>query len=311
MTTTFLPAHSIVPRPLASGDAVAIAAPAGIVQPALVYRAAQVMRDHGYDPYVTPHALGRHGIYAGTDQERFEDLRHALIDTTARAVMCARGGYGCVHLLERLDTLPLERDPKWLIGYSDVSALHALMGAHGIASIHGPMCKHLAQADTTDQDVTSLFRLLDGEQVTHQWQPDPMNHKGQATGMLVGGNLAVIAGLVDTKFDVFRPGAILVIEDVAEPVYKVERTLYNLRLSGALARLGGIVVGQFTKYMPQEGGVEMYDMVSRMLADYNIPVSFDAPVGHVDHNVPLLLNAPARLTVDDNGVTLEMGLKRE
>lgn len=287
----------IVPQPLKKGDRIAILSPAGIIKPEFVYQAMQVLQDEGYDPFVMPHALGRWRTYSGTASDRLSDLRQAILDPSVKAILCSRGGYGAVHLLEELDRLPLRDNPKWIIGYSDISALHALMHRHGIVSVHAPMAKHLATLKGRDDDARALFGILSGEPQLYSIPPSPLNRPGTAVAPLVGGNLAVIADLIATPFDTILPDTILFIEDIAEPIYKTERILYQLRLSGALSRLKGLIVGAFTDYTPDVDGHTMEEMVSSMVADYSYPVAFGVPVGHVDHNIPLQVSLPTRLEV--------------
>lgn len=287
----------IVPQPLKKGDRIAILSPAGIIKPEFVYQAMQVLQDEGYEPFVMPHALGRWRTYSGTAADRLSDLRQAILDPSVKAILCSRGGYGAVHLLEELDRLPLRDNPKWIIGYSDISALHALMHRHGIVSVHAPMAKHLAMLKGRDDDARALFGILSGEPQLYSIPPSPLNRPGTAVAPLVGGNLAVIADLVATPFDTILPDTILFIEDIAEPIYKTERILYQLRLSGALSRLKGLIVGACTDYTPDVDGHTMEEMVSSMVSDYTYPVAFGVPVGHVDHNIPLQVSLPTRLEV--------------
>ena len=287
----------LTPRPLVHGDRIAILSPSGIVKPQLVYDCLPVLADQGWVPYVCENAFKRCEGYAGTDAERYADLETALLDPDTRAIFCSRGGYGAVHLLERLDRLPLRDDPKWIIGYSDISALHALMTRHGIKSIHAPMAKHISQSEGRDEDSRRLFSLLSGSTPEARTGGYSLNRQGSAEGLLVGGNLAVIAGLISTPFDVIRPGSILFIEDIAEPIYKTERILYTMKLNGTLASLAGLIVGQFTDYAPDRGASTMEEMISHMVEDYDYPVAYNFPVGHVRHNIPMLCSSKVRLGV--------------
>ncbi len=298
--------HDILtPRPLKAGDRVAILSPASIIKPQTVYNAMPVLADQGWVPYVGQHTFNRHGTLAGTDEERYSDLETALLDPDTRAIICSRGGYGAVHLLDRLSKLPLRDDPKWIVGYSDISALHALMTTNGIKSIHAPMTKHLSQYNGRDQDSKRLFALLSGMTPTLKLPNYSANRHGTATGLLVGGNLAVIAGLISTPFDVLTPGHILFIEDIAEPIYKVERILYTLRLNGTLRGLKGLIVGRFTDYTPDRDHESMEEMIQRMVADYDYPVAYNIPIGHVDHNIPMVCGSTVKLDVTSSGVTIE------
>lgn len=294
----------LTPQPLRRGDRIAIVSPAGIIKPQLVYNCLPVLADRGWVPYVGENTFNREGTYAGSDEERYEDLANAFLDPDTRAIICARGGYGCVHLLEQLDRLPLRDDPKWVVGYSDISALHALMTRKGIKSIHAPMTKHIAQFSGQDGDSLMLFSELEGATPDLEVEGSQFNRPGRAEGLLVGGNLAVVAGLVSTPFDVIRPGRILFIEDIAEPIYKIERILYTLRLSGVLGSLAGLIVGQFTDYAPDRNSQSMEEMISRMVAPFDFPVAYNFPIGHVDHNVPMICSSTVRLEVTADSSTL-------
>lgn len=295
----------LTPRPLRHGDKIAIVSPASIIKPQIVYNTLPILSAHGWVAYAGEHTFDRDGSYAGSDEARYSDLATALLDPETRAIICARGGYGAVHLLDRLDSLPLRNDPKWVVGYSDISALHALMSKHGIESIHAPMCKHIAEHRGTDIDSQRLFALLAGKREPIKVQPSGHNRTGIATARLSGGNLAVIAGLVSTPYDTILPGNILFIEDIAEPIYKVERILYTLRLSGVLGSLSGMIVGRFTDYTPSRDDETMEDMITHMIAPYKYPVAFGVPIGHVDHNIPLVCSSTVTLTVTADSTTIE------
>lgn len=290
------------PRPLSYGDTIAIVSPASIIDPLLIDGAKAALEAEGYRVTVSPNALGRSGSYSATASRRLADIQKALTDPDVRAVLCSRGGYGCVHLIDKLSQTDLAADPKWLIGFSDVSVLHALMYSKGIVSIHGSMAKALANYDRDFGPNHALLRILQGKRdAVRIADPHRYNRPGVASGTLVGGNLAVLQALIGTPFDIFKPQTILFIEDIAEPVYKIERILYQLRLSGILDRLGGLIVGQFTDYRPDHNFRTMEDMIDNTLGDVDFPVSFGAAIGHVEANLPILHGAAATLTVDGNG----------
>ena len=292
-----------IPAPLRDGDKIAIVSPAGPVDSTLVIAAADTLRAVGYEVEIMPHALGKVGQYAAADSDRLADLRAALTDSTVRAIMCSRGGYGAVHLLDSLSALPLEKDPKWLIGFSDISALHALLASRNIASIHGNMCKHMALGPD-DEDNRTMLAILRGNRPSYDFPADSLDRCGEASGRLLGGNLAVIAELIATPYDVIKPGTILFIEDVDEPIYKTERIMYQLRLNGVLERLAGLIVGQFSGARPNDNYATTQHMIADMVAPYAYPVAFNVPIGHVDHNVPVIHSAEVRLTVTPEGSRL-------
>lgn len=296
----------IVPRPLAPGDRVAIVSPSGIIAPERVFGAMQTIQSAGFEPIVMPHALDRCGSMAGTDEARLSDLESAFSDSSVRAVLCSRGGYGAVRLLDGLSQLSLADDPKWLIGYSDITALHCLMGSRGIVSLHAPMARHLTEENGADCCSRELFSILRGNHpVEISYPSHPYVCPGRITGILRGGNLSVMAGLFSTPFTPLLPGTVLLIEDIAEPIYKVERIMYNLLLSGALDSISGLILGQFTLYEPSRDFTTMEEMVARITSRLGIPVAMNFPAGHVRDNRPLLLNSPVTLTVTPSLTTLK------
>lgn len=291
---------TVYPRPLKQGDKIAICSPAGKIDPKKVEGAVEQLKKMGWEPVVMPHALGEYGSYSGTPDERYADLAAAFADPDVRAILCSRGGYGVVHIVDRLAHLPLEDDPKWVIGFSDISALHALMANKGIASIHSPMAGQIMKG-TDDEDTASLFGILEGESPAYVFDGHAYDRQGLATGKLLGGNLAVLAELINTPYDILQPDTILFLEDVSEPIYKVERIFYQLRLSGLLDNIKGLIVGQFTEYKPDATYHDMETMIRDAIAPYNFPVAFNVPVGHVDHNIPLIESATVTLKVSPSG----------
>ncbi len=294
----------IIPPPLDEGDKIAILSPSGIVKPDKVYRAIPYLKDQGWDPYVTDHAFDRDGTYAGTVKNRLHDLKKALRDRDTRAIMCSRGGYGAVHLLEELSKLDLRHDPKWVIGFSDITVLHCLMASQGIASIHSHMTGHLASSGE-DDDSTSLFDILSGHMMVYECEPHSLNRKGKARAPLMGGNLSCIADLISTPYDVIRPGTILFMEDVSEPAYKIERIMYQIRLSGVMSKLKGMIVGRFSKCSSDIEGETVEDIIKRVIEPYDFPVAFNCPIGHVSHNLPMVVGADVTLHVTDDLVTID------
>jgi len=297
-----LPAdNAIIPEPLENGDLIAIVSPASESANSDFCQMVDIIESEGFQAYVSPHAEGRNGYYSGTVEERLSDLTDAILNPDVKAIICTRGGYGAVHLLAGLDSLPIRDNPKWLVGFSDISALHAIMAHHGIASIHGPMGINLKLHDgEPSPSCRALFGILKGHHATYEIEPHPYNRTGETYGQLAGGNLAVINGLISTPFDVIKPGSILFIEDVAEPVYKIERQLYQLKLNGILENLAGLIVGDFTETDEQA----MEAMIHEMVAGYDYPVAFGVPAGHARVNIPLVLGAPIMMEVTDEGTTL-------
>lgn len=295
----------IYPTSLATNDKIAITSPAGAVRGEYIDGACKVLESWGFAPCVMPHARGRFGTYSGTLAERTADLKNALFDTDIRAILCARGGYGAVQMLEHISSEEISKNQKWLIGFSDISALHAAWAAAGVVSLHAPMCKHLAISGADDDYSLMLFRVLTGTMPIYNVKPHSLNRLGNASGTLIGGNMAVIGGLICTPWDIYRhKDMILFIEDISEPLYKVERMMYQLRLSGVLESLRGLLVGQFTNYEPS-AYEDIPQMIHRMIKGYDFPVVFDFPVGHVRENVTLMENSRVHLSVTESGAELK------
>lgn len=301
----------IFPASLKEGDRIAILSPASPVREEYIDGAAALLREEGFEPVVMPFAKGpASGSYAASADDRLRDFLMAWEDDSIRAILCSRGGYGAVHLLRNIPAETLRRNPKWLMGYSDISALHAMLFNAGVASIHSPMAKHLSEEGREDFSVRSLMCILRGDfpiEYTKSTTADDI--LGEAEGMLAGGNLAVLNGLFGTDFDILREGVILFIEDISEAIYAVERMLYHILLSGGFDKVRGIVVGRFTEYSPDRNYTRMEDMISDFFTRegiLGIPVAFDFPVGHVKENLPLVEGARCRLSVSEKEVKLIM-----
>ena len=290
----------IFPAPLKKGDKIVFCSPAGTIKPKKVEKAVEVLRAEGWKVEVMPHALGKYGSFSATADERFDDFSKALLDPEVKAIICSRGGYGVVHILDRLAALDLRANAKWIAGFSDISAIHALMAANGIASLHSSMAAQI-MLGPDDPDNIEMFAILRGNRPAYTFDGYKYDRCGIAIGKLLGGNFAVIAELIATPYDIIQPGTILFIEDIAEPIYKIERMLYQLKMSGVLARLNGLIVGQFTDYKPDDNFDDMYDMIRNMLMPYDYPVAYNVPVGHVDHNLPLIESATVTLKVSPSG----------
>lgn len=309
----------------------AIVSPATEVRSIWVEGAVAELRRRGCGVRVMPHALGpRCGTYAASDAERFADLREALLDQDVDVILCSRGGYGCVHLLsEELETL-VRRNPKWLVGFSDVSALHALWQRAGAPSLHCSMAKQLtlfdigAQApeireaaarlneipDIADMEllrecVRIMSGILEGRREEIRYEaPSPEGViPGHAEGAIVGGNLAVLNGLAATPWDMLSAenlrGKILFLEDVGEKIYQVERMLKRLQLAGVFDAVAGIVFGKFTEYSPDRNFDSMESMIAARMRQWgvSVPVALSFPIGHVSCNFPIPEGAAARLDV--------------
>ena len=288
-----------IPSFLKSGDQIRIVSPSGNIDASYIDGAAECLGRWGFTPEIGRYAKSCYGRYGGTIEERLSDLLDAFRDKAVKAILCSRGGYGIMQLLELIPPEIVQNNPKWVIGYSDITALHAFMQNCGVASIHAPMAKHLSEAD--DLSTSALRGILLGEFPQYQFESHSLNRDGECQGELIGGNLSVLMGLRGTKFDMQPEGKILFLEDIGERPYHVERMMLNLKMSGVLAKLSGLIVGQFTDY--EEDPLMMkplMEIIADTVAEYSYPVAFNFPVGHVSANYPLIGGAQVELKMNKN-----------
>ncbi len=287
------------PPLLGPGARVALIAPAGPLRDETdLTHAVDSTRALGWDPVVGEHVLERDGYFAGSDEHRASDFDRFSRDATIDAVWCIRGGYGTTRLLDRVDYDAWRRNPKTLIGYSDITALHAAVGQRGeLVTFHGPT----ARAALSPFSRASLLDAvaIGGERTLSAPQASTL-HGGRGRGRLAGGNLAVLTSLIGTPYASRLDGAILVLEDVNEAVYRIDRMLTHLRLSGALDHVAGIAFGQFTEMPPDpDGNARPLESVLRETADRcGVPCLANIPVGHVADQWTLPLGATATLDAD-------------
>jgi muramoyltetrapeptide carboxypeptidase len=287
------------PPLLAPGARVALVSPAGPFRDDTeLERARANVRRFGWEPVVAENARARDGYLAGSDDQRARDLNAAIAEDGIDAIWCIRGGYGAMRLLDALDYAGMKRTPKPLIGYSDVTALHAAFGRlSDLVTFHGPTARQVMPPFAADSLERALVR---GENPCGAMPHARTLVGGVARGRLVGGNLALLAALVGTPYAPDYEGAILVVEDVNEAHYRIDRMLVHLRLSGALARCAGIVFGRFTD-IPKEFGDEEWSL-DRVLADTaraaGVPCVVGAPFGHIDAQWTLPIGAEAVLDTD-------------
>ena len=284
-----------------------IISPSGVIDPVYIDGASVRLRAWGFAVSEGKHARSRWGRFAGTDEERLSDLIEAINDPTVDIILCARGGYGLQRIIDRVPAIT-----KPIIGFSDITALHQLSAFSDQSSVHGIMCKHIATLPEDSEPLVALRQLLAGEAVEYRWATHPLNNPGHACAPIVGGNLSVLYGLQGTPFGLGKQSyqfPILLIEDIGERHYHIDRMMRNLRMSGVLAHLSGLVVGQFSDceddpLMQQS----VYETIKEVVADYDYPILFNAPIGHVAHNVPLWLNRHATIDSNSESILLQDGL---
>ena len=298
------------PAFLQAGDKIALLSPSYNTPMENVEAAAAVLRSWGFEPVIGAH-VGEvyRGKYAGKPKERVSDLEWALRDPSIKAILCNRGGYGTIRLVDLLPMEELAAHPKWLVGYSDITTLLEMENRAGVMSIHGTMGTHLAQTRGKDPSSTLLRDLLLGQVPAYKVPAHPENRPGHANGILVGGNLCTFTPILGTQADAtLGQDIILFIEEVEEDMSHIDRLINTLILNGVFERCKGIVLGEFTGCKANLD----FDSVEDMICSYvpaGIPVLCGFPTGHDDVNLPLVMGAPVTLDVTAAGASLTFGME--
>jgi len=295
----------MTPPYLKSNDQIRIVSPSGNIEPKYIVGAKKTLSSWGLNVTEGKFARTKYGRFAGTEAQRIADLQEALDDPSVNAILCSRGGYGVAQIIDKLDFSTFAKSPKWLIGFSDITILHNAISNLGIASIHGIMAKHLTQFPADSIHVQKCREILFGQMPTYVVPKHRLNKVGIAQGKLIGGNLSVLIGLRGSQFDLDYKNNILFIEDIAERPYHIDRMMQNLRFSGSLAQLSGLVVGQFSDC--DEDPLmkkSVAQIIASAVSEYDYPVCFNFPAGHVDNNFPLKLGETVQFEVTKRAVTL-------
>ncbi|MBO3742570.1 S66 peptidase family protein [Actinoplanes flavus] len=292
---------------LRGGDLVALVAPAGAVPPEQAASAERILAGWGLRTRVGRHALGRHTFLSGTDDERLTDLNDALRDPEVRGVLCLRGGYGTQRIVDRIDVGAVRADPKLVIGFSDITALHmALWCEAGLASVHGPTGGTLREFPACPSTAAARRAVMTADPVVVVADPDPVRRPGRAEGVLLGGNLTLLASTAGTRHRPDLSGAILLIEEVNEEPYRIDRSITQLKRAGWLDRLAGVAVGQFTDCEPRKyPDVTAARVLADHLCDLGVPVLGGLPIGHGEQQTAVGLGVPAILDADAGTLTVE------
>lgn len=290
----------IQPAYLKKGDKIAIVASARKITLEELQPAIAIFKSWGLEVILSSNLFNSDNQYSGTDAERASDLQTALNDDSIKAIISARGGYGTIRIIDKLDFSNFKKNPKWVIGYSDITVLHSHIHNLGIQTIHGTMpinfTKNIEAVDT-------LQKTLFGENLKYEVEAHSLNRKGEAGGELVGGNLSLLYALSGSVSDINTNGKILFIEDLDEYLYHIDRMMLNLKRSGKLEGLSGLVVGGMSDMRDNQipFGKTAEEIIVDAVKEYNFPVCFNFPAGHLDRNLALVFGRTVKLEVSEKG----------
>jgi muramoyltetrapeptide carboxypeptidase len=302
-----------IPKYLKPGDVIGITCPAGFITGKEIKSAVQQMQNWGFKIRIGDTVDKKDFTFGGTDEERAKDFQQMIDDDSIGAIMCARGGYGSIRIIDKLDFTKFVLNPKWIIGFSDITVIHSHLSRNfNVASIHSKMCNSFpddwSKAEPAQIDsILSIKQALVGEMMKYNASPNANNKTGIAEGELVGGNLKTIESLSGTKSDIRTNGKILFVEDTGEYLYSIDRMFWNLKRTGKLSELKALIIGGFKAKLDDPGedfGRTLYDIVLEKIKEYDYPVCFDFPVGHQKNNFALKCGAKHKLIVKTDECTL-------
>src|SRR5258705_2494735 len=298
-----------IPPYLQKGDTIGLICPAGAMPVEKVSECIRVLNEvWGFTTKVGKTVGNMFNYFSGTDEERLTDLQEMLDDDTVKAVLCGRGGYGMTRIIDKIDFKKFKKQPKWVIGYSDITVLHSyIYSNYYISSLHSPMAGAFNEDGYKNEFVQSLRHAMEGKKMKYQCPTHEFNRKGEAVGELVGGNLALLAHGVGTDSDIKTRGRILFIEDISEYLYNIDRMMHQLKRSGKLSKLAGLIIGVFTDTKDTERpfGQTAYEIIRDIVKEYDCPVCFDFPVSHTDRNYALKIGVGYKLKITKSKVSLE------
>lgn len=299
---------SKIPNYLKKGDTIGIVAPAGFMPIEKMQSCIEILDSWGYTVELgtTTHSSSTN-YFSGTDEERLNDLQSMLDNKHIKAILCARGGYGMSRIIDQLSFKKFRKHPKWIIGFSDITVLHAhLQRNYKIASLHAPMAAAFNVSELNNPFLASLKNSLQGEHQTYECAYHPYNIPGHAKGILYGGNLSLIVHLIGTRSDVKTTNKIFFLEDVGEYLYNIDRMFVQLKRAGKLKKLKGLIIGGFTETKDTERpyGKSAYEIIQEHVKDADYPVCFGFPVSHNKENMALKIGQSYKLDVHESKTLL-------
>lgn len=289
---------------LKSGDKIKIVAPAKGIEAALVFDAKTFLEKQGFVVELGAYCIGQYNYFSGTDEERIKDFQDALDDPEIKAILCARGGYGSIRIIDLLNWSSFIRAPKWIVGFSDITVFHQKIQKFGFESMHATM--PLNFKTNSPEALKTLTNSLLGKLDSIQIPNNSTNLLGKAAGKLVGGNLSILYSLLGTDDQLNYQDSILFIEDLSEQLYHIDRMFYAFQKAGIINQIKGLIVGGFTDLKDTEMpfGKDINELILEHFSYRNIPIVFDFPAGHIDDNRALVLGTEVELNVEEGGVNL-------
>ena len=297
------------PPYLQKDDVIGLVCPAGYMASEKVQACVNTLQQWGYRVKIgSTVGSASENYFSGTREERLNDFQQLIDDDEVKAILCARGGYGTTHIIDDLNFKKFREQPKWIIGFSDITILHChLYAKYYISSLHAPMAAAFNDAESSNEYLGSLKKALEGKKIKYQTAPFEFNKKGEGIGELVGGNLALLAHIAGSESDIKTKGRLLFLEDTCEYLYNIDRMLYQLKRSGKLSKLAGLIIGGFTdgKDTERPYGKNVYEIIHDVVKEYDYPVCYGFPISHEKENYALKIGVGYKLKVARNKVTLE------
>ncbi len=289
---------------LQKGDLIYITAPAKSIDASYVHYAENYLLNQGYRVEISAHCLGEHHYFSGSEAQRAVDFNKAIHNPDVKAILCARGGYGCIQILDQIDWQAFSENPKWVIGFSDVTVFHHRLQHLGFTSIHGSM--PLNFEENSKEALSTFLKAISGKTYSIHSPIHSSNRFGDVEGIVVGGNLSIVYSLLGTKDKTRFDGGILFIEDLAEQRYHLDRMLHSLVKSGATRGLKGLIAGSFTSMKDTEVpyGKEIEEIILEHFGGLNIPIAFGFPAGHIPDNRAIIFGEMAHFSVNESGAEL-------
>ncbi len=290
----------ITPKYLVHGDMIGFVAPARSVENQEVEHAIQVCEKKGLKVVLGKNLFKKNHQFSGTDKERSNDFQEFLDNPEIKAIICVRGGYGSIRTFQHLNFRQFAMDPKWIVGYSDITVFHSYINSVlKIETLHAPMPFNFGKETVDPQSIEKTFEVLFGQNLEYSFHSNPLNCQGKAKGQIVGGNLSVLYSMRGTMADINTQNKILFIEDIDEYLYHIDRMMMNFKLGEKLNHLHGVIVGDMVDMKDNNipFGKNAYEIISRYLRDLNVPVCFGFPAGHGKQNFPLIMGREVVLNI--------------